>query len=424
MFLAPALLAAAAWWLFAAYDRFPLAAAEGRLLGWQVLAVLLALGLGGVPRRLTVAAAFGLGLLAWVLPPTPLRGIATGAALVTILLAGAWQARRAGAFFADWRLVPWAIALQTLTRPDLLLLPLTSRGLLLLLVVPALAAGALALLHRQRPAALVIAGLLLIVAGMLLAPNLAPAGLALLALALPYQGAIPPFAALLALGLAGLVSTAAAYPWLRVSPLSQLPAWLDLPAWLLVAIVAASVVGLGLAQDRWPARPFAPWLAAALGTALLLRALPAPGFQVLLADPATLTATGPVWFSPPATRPCRAVVVDSQLFHGAELPRGTLVAQVIARDAGGAIVQSWPLVAGEHSADWAALRSDVRAQPNFHAPPGELHAVAPDGSFFIPRFRARFALPAKTSIKGLTIERATTLPEATALALWRVEVRP
>ncbi len=100
------------------------------------------------------------------------------------------------------------------------------------------------------------------------------------------------------------------------------------------------------------------------------------------------------------------LVVESFLSHAADLPDGTLVAEVVLREASGQEL-ALPLQAGVHTAEWAYERSDVRATVAHSRPqvasewparsgfPAEDHVGA--------TYRASYALPEGTRVRAILL---------------------
>lgn len=312
-------------------------------------------------------------------------------------------------------------------------------------------AGALMLAAALMPAAFaalgaerwrVAAGLLLIAgaAWLAAAPEGWAAGVLLLALAVPAERPVGAaqrayFAVLLAGGLA-----LAGFPWLRPEPVLEMADRLapSPPFFLLAALLLVLVPGRlaeafadRLAPGRltggtggnkawtWP-----PAFALAGLFVWLSWALPPAGRSLLGGQPQSLAEAQPLLRFAVGHGPFRQVVVDSQLFHGADLPAGQEVATLRLLAADGAELLLLPLRAGDDTADWAAARSDLERLPDFRAPSPWLSQVAPDGTFFSGRFRRRFDLPAPVAAAAIELVRATGLPAPTQIALHELELRP
>ncbi|MEM6792340.1 MAG: hypothetical protein AAF725_00030 [Acidobacteriota bacterium] len=168
------------------------------------------------------------------------------------------------------------------------------------------------------------------------------------------------------------------------------------PALLATAIAAAPAAPLAVFDQP---RTLGPW-----GHTLVFD-LPAPSVERGASAPAAL--------------------LDTSLVHGVELPRGAPVARVEWLDAAGEVLESRSILAGEHTAEWAAGRADVAARPGFHSPPPRAFSLAPDGRFFAQHFRTRLEVGATAAPAArLRIVRDPALPEATRVLLHRLEIRP
>ena len=274
------------------------------------------------------------------------------------------------------------------------------------------------------------AGLLLVFgAGWLTAdPETWAAGGLLLALAIPVERPAAAmqrwyFLFLLAVGL-GL----AAFPWLRPQPLPEL-ATLLAPAPLyffgagLLLVLAPGLLAERLSSPPW-LRSWPLLLPAILLSAWLIYRLPPAGRSLLGGEPQTLVETRPLLRLEILSFPFRQVVVDSQLFHGADLEPGQEVARLRFLGAGDSELLVLPLLAGDDTADWSAARTDVARRPDFRAPSPWLSQVAPDGTFFSGRYRRRFDLPRTIDALAVEVTRAGGLPAATQVALRELELRP
>lgn len=296
-----------------------------------------------------------------------------------------------------------------------------------LLLAAALVPAAFAALGEARWRA--GAGALLILGAAWLSPEAEgwAAGVLLLALAVPCERPVGAaqrtyFAVILAGGLA-----LAGFPWLRPEPWPEMAGLLapSAPYVLLAALLLVLVPGL--LAERLPgrlARTFPPAVALAGLFAWLLAALPPAGRSLLGGQPRSLAEAQPVLRFEIANFPFRQVIVDSQLFHGADLAAGQEVATLrwLAKD--GSELGVLPLRAGDDTADWAAARGDLERRPDFRAPSPWLSQVAPDGTFFSGRFRRRFDLPRPVDAAAVELVRAAGLPAATQVALHELELRP
>jgi hypothetical protein len=221
----------------------------------------------------------------------------------------------------------------------------------------------------------------------------------------------------------------AAFPWLRPQPLPELASLLAPSPLHFFAAAVLLVLAPGLLAERLPAPP--PWarawpllLPAILLAGWLLYRLPAAGHSLLGGEPQTLVEAKPRLRLEIGAFPFRHVVVDSQLFHGADLEPGQEVASLRFLGKGDAELLVLPLLAGDDTADWSAARKDVERRPDFRAPSPWLSQVAPDGTFFSGRYRRRFDLPQTIDALALEVTRAGGLPAATQVALRELELRP
>jgi len=136
-----------------------------------------------------------------------------------------------------------------------------------------------------------------------------------------------------------------------------------------------------------------------------------------------LKAGRAVWLDRFAAREIAGGVVDCNLIHGADLAVGTPVATLRLRDAEGALLGTWELLAGLDTAEWAAARADVAGRPGFRAPDPWLSQIAPGGTFFAQRFRARFHLGEPEAVAQVVVRRDPELPADVELVIYRVELR-
>ena len=136
-----------------------------------------------------------------------------------------------------------------------------------------------------------------------------------------------------------------------------------------------------------------------------------------------MSADRPVWSYCFPSREISGGVIDSHLIHGADLAAGPWVATVRLRDADRKLLGTWDLLAGLDTAEWAAARPDVADRRGFRAPDPWLSRIAPDGTFFAQRFRARFSTAQPLAAATIAIRRNPDLPPDVELALYRVELR-
>ncbi|RMH16562.1 MAG: hypothetical protein D6696_17845, partial [Acidobacteria bacterium] len=159
-------------------------------------------------------------------------------------------------------------------------------------------------------------------------------------------------------------------------------------------------------------------------TAAGLAALPRAGV-VPLAETVALGAARRGWARslPPGTT-VSTVVIDSSLTHSLGLEPGAPLAAVQLLDAERRPLASWRLRLGEHTAEWAVARGDVANRLSYRPPAPWLSTVAPDGSHFARRFRARFDLGSPVAAAWVVVRRPRRLPPATEVVLYRLELRP
>ena len=257
-------------------------------------------------------------------------------------------------------------------------------------------------------------------------PEAMAAGLALAALGTPARGAAAQlqrgWCLVVVLGTT-LLST---YPWTRDDPrsdLMRLLGWSNEAAAFLTAL--GLLVGLGLLIDRlrswapaWAPRPlFAVSLLCAWA---LVHNLVPTTVVVNSYEPAVLDSKTRQWQGVVARQPISGLALDSHLLRGADLPPGTPVAVVELIDPAGEVRQEWPLRVGYDTAEWAVSRADLDGRS---APPPWISTVAPDGTFFAHRFRARFEVNPAQESNRLRIRRSDDLPAETVLSIYRLELR-
>jgi len=255
-------------------------------------------------------------------------------------------------------------------------------------------------------------------------PEAWAAGLVPIALAIPRRGAgaamQPLWTAVLVLG-TGLLSS---YPWMRADPRGDLLALLDLETAAGAGLLAALVLAGRLLERRWPAALGTPAVLVPLLVVWpLLRAASPTEVAVDAYGAVTLGFPAEPWERTLAGEPLSAVVLDTNLVHGAGLAAGTPVAIVDLFDAGGTPARSWTLRAGTDTAEWAAARPDVAALPGFTAPAPWISRLAPDGTFFARRFRTRFAVGDPLEAGLVKIRRHPSLLPNVRLVIYRVELR-
>jgi len=301
--------------------------------------------------------------------------------------------------------------------------------LMAFLLASALLPAAFAALGGERLR--VAAGVFLVFAAAWLSkdPEGWAAGALLLALSLPVERPVGLAQRVWTLATLALGLALAAFPWLRSEPWVELSRWLAPGPGYFFVIACLLVLLPGLLVER--AFPSAPWarslpLVAAMGGVflLLLHAVPAPGLLLLEGRPQALVEARPIFRQEIAGFPFREVIVDSQLFHGAEIAAGQEVAELRFLAAGGGELLVLPLRAGDDTADWAAARADVERRPDFRAPSPWLSQVAPAGTFFSGRYRRSFTLEAPIDAVAVELRRAAGLPGPTQVAIYELELRP
>jgi hypothetical protein len=221
---------------------------------------------------------------------------------------------------------------------------------------------------------------------------------------------------------------AAAYPWLRPEPLrtalAALGLDLDPAAWPWLALPAA-LLALGLVLGVRRPGLLAVWSAAAAVLALAAlalrgaeRRLPLTQAEIVLDEQLNAQALA----LPVGDVLGRALVVDSAVLDGAELAAGTPVADLVIERAGGA-ADHVVLRVGNDTAEWAARRDDLRAAGLAPAPPAWISWVAgTTPPIFGQRYRARFVLAGHDALRSVTVHRAPTLPAATRVVIYGMEI--
>ena len=225
---------------------------------------------------------------------------------------------------------------------------------------------------------------------------------------------------------------AAGYPWLRADPLSSaLSLWGLDPApgaptgalvspWLLAPAVTLGLASAAFRLAGRHAERAIRWLPPVLPVAaLVLVGVCAPTERLLGGAPVVLGVERPAWSIRPAAGALRSVAVDAALSNSTGLPRGTPVAWVRVRSAGGR-VEELPLRSGIELDEWAARRPDV-ARALGATPPAWTSWIPPGGGFFAQRYRARLELPGNDASE-IEVRLAGDLPESLSLALYHLEV--
>ena len=275
-------------------------------------------------------------------------------------------------------------------------------------------------------------GLVLALAGALLGKGPEPlvSGLCLAALALPSHGAGARLQRLWSALLFGGTLLLAAYPWVRTAPRLEFLGLLGLQTKETLLLPLVLVVGLGSMLELWN-RTFPRLRVQPVFLVLLLLLGVAgrysgPSLELLdnYRSVALDTEEQPRLNRAFDEQRVATVILDTNLVQGLSLPEGTPVAMVHLRDREGQRIRSWPLRAGIHTGEWAAARPDVAQHPNFSAPRPWLSQLAPDGTFFARRYRARFHVPEPAMASQLSVAIRSDLPAGTQVVVYRLEVRP
>lgn len=334
------------------------------------------------------------------------------------------------AFFARGKtawLVPAAAALAALIgfpdRGPTAVLMLWAQGMVL---IPALVAAP----PNGRPR--VIHGAVLALAAAVVGggPEALAGGIALAALGLPTTGGIAGLQGIWSGALAAGTTLVATYPWMRSEALSATLRLGGLDDAALALVLAATIVGgLGYGLDlvgrkapHWVPRPAVA--GGVLLVLILVPAIPTPAVVPVLLEPVTLVDGERIWSYGFRGQEVSEVVIDSHLTHSTGLAAGTVVGTVrLGGDTPDDILASWPLVVGTNTGEWAAARPDIAGRPGFEAPPPWLSRLAPDGTFFAQRFRARLPGAPKRRAGFVSIHRRPDLPPEVRLVIYRVELR-
>jgi len=261
-------------------------------------------------------------------------------------------------------------------------------------------------------------------------PQALAGAVALAALGLPVRGGSAGLQGVWSGALVAGTTLLATYPWVRREALASTLELLRLDNVALALVLAAAIVaGLGYGLDvlarkapRWAPRP------AVVGCALLalawIPAIPTAVVVPVLFDPVTLDEQEPVRAYAFPAQEISDLVIDSNMTHSAGLDAGTVVGSVrLAGENREDVLASWPLVAGQATGEWAAARPDIAGRPGFGAPPPWLCRVAPDGTFFAQRFRARFTAAETRPCGFVSIHRSPELPPEIRLVIYRMELR-
>ncbi|HSM14841.1 MAG TPA: hypothetical protein VLA66_12310 [Thermoanaerobaculia bacterium] len=393
------------------------------LVAAALLSVLAATAPAG-SRIVPGAAVAAFVALAWLPRATPLP-----AATLALLLAAALvlsMAERIGSRARPVELpglLGLALAAQGAARIDAIFLAPTAPRTWLGLLAPALlAALALRMAARRRPASALALGLATFAAG----PGwglLGSCGLVVGAAALVAQPR----------GRAGSIAALAVTTGAAALPLAFAgPAWLALAVAALVATSGAAsaavrraglaaltgAAALALVAGSLPWRQQRP-LATVLGSALR------PPFRTLATPVAERTVVldqlHPVAEIPIEASGARAVEVVSYLTNATALPCATPVARIVLERDGSARA-SVRLEAGRDTAEWAAARADVAAALGCPAPAPHWSWIPATGRFLGSTYRSRALLPAAVVADRVRLERDPALPPGTAIAFFWVGV--
>jgi hypothetical protein len=236
-------------------------------------------------------------------------------------------------------------------------------------------------------------------------PGALAAPLAAVALALPREGTLVTLQRIWTGTLLAGSLLLAAYPWLRVEPLSD-------------------TLQLFGARGDWP-RALLPAgvVLAVLAVAALLQ-LPPAGVYSVTGAPVVLTFEQQgVVRDVEVDAPVRSVVIDSYLENSTSLATGTPVAEVTL-DTEDGNNQRWLLRVGIESGEWAARREDVASLEGFQAPPPWLTWIPGGSELFAQRYRARWDPPEQATATRIRVARRPELPPEVGIAILRLELRP
>jgi hypothetical protein len=186
------------------------------------------------------------------------------------------------------------------------------------------------------------------------------------------------------------------------------------------------VPGLARIPERRRGRHGVPRPAVLLGALVVLalwKGMPTTAHVPVSFEPATLDAERRPLFLRFPPQVVAGGTLDTHLVHGVGLALGTPVATVRLRDVEGRILAQWELLAGLHTAEWAAARRDVADRPGFSSPRPHLSQVAQDGTFFAQRFRTRFTLDTPAEAASIAVRRHEGLPADVELVVYHLELR-
>lgn len=233
-----------------------------------------------------------------------------------------------------------------------------------------------------------------------------------------------------------LTSLLAAYPWARQEAFHDAVALLGVErrgnVAVLVVVLTAAAWGwgrwgrqiLGNETNAWPRRWLQRAVLAAIAITLFLLGTAPPG--VVFVPATTLHARSGTWQVPlPTPMTARGVVVDSIAANSLELAPGSVIGMVQLLDPDQEIIAEWPMISGEHTAEWAMERPDVAALLAGAAPAPYAAGMVVNGTFFARWFRAHFALDMPVDDAAhVAIRMASNVPDGLQVVLRRVEVAP
>lgn len=365
--------------------------AEAAYLAMPVVGVLAAVGLLSPSRaeRLAEASVGALlvVLVVWTLPPGPVRGAAVTAILTTALAMAAGRRITEPGRWVSAAWFPLVFGLQVLLRSGRLLeVDWSVRHLGTFVGLPLVAAAALWWLERRLGlrTALCAAAAIVLPFGAFSVRGTVVLVLAA-GLAVRIRRREPPIPAAVPAALGACVfavALAASYPWLRSDP------------------------GSSVAFGAWD----------------LLRS-PDPPLAVHRSAPVVLSPAVPAFALDGFDAPVSRVVLDTYLTDSATLPPGTPVATVRLKTEVGEVRETWDLIAGVDTGEWAAGRPDVSGTPGFAAPAPWVSWIPPEGGFFAHRYRRLRDLAEPTEATSVSVVRRADLPSGVRLVVASAEVR-
>jgi hypothetical protein len=260
-------------------------------------------------------------------------------------------------------------------------------------------------------------------------PGALAAPLAAVALSLPREGTLVTLQRIWTGTLLAGSLLLAAYPWLRVEPLSDtLQLFGARGDWssVLGVVIGFLVIGwlVEKARIRKP-RALLPAgvVLAVLAVAALLQ-LPPAGVYSVTGAPVVLTFEQHGFVRDvEVDAPIRSIVIDSYLENSTSLATGTPVAEVTL-DTEDGNNQRWLLRVGIESGEWAARREDVASLEGFQAPPPWLTWIPGGSELFAQRYRARWDPPEQATATRIRVARRPELPPEVGIAILRLELRP